>query len=272
MYMISKRAGIISGLVALALTGAGVAGAAIASSGPVDSSGVVHGCYSNAEVNGSHAFVLQDAGTTCPKGTTAISFNQTGPAGSAGPSGPPGPTGAAGSPGPSGPPGTVSSLDSLNGIPCDSGAGTTQVSYGSGGTITLTCATASPSPPPSSSPPLTASPDDNGFVDAISLSAGALGCGQSASYQLVSVGSSYAWFEVTGNGAADGCSLSLSLSYSGVPSPAGSGEVMDIYANASSEIDAGVTSESLPSDATYWIKVVEGTSATDGYVDLVAGD
>jgi hypothetical protein len=101
MHMFSKRAGIISGLVALALTGAGVAGAAIASSGPV-SSGVISGCYTNQALNGSHVFVLQDAGTACPKGTTAISWNQTGPAGAAGPAGPAGAIGAAGPAGPAG--------------------------------------------------------------------------------------------------------------------------------------------------------------------------
>jgi hypothetical protein len=119
MHMISKRAGIISGLVALALTGAGVAGAAIASSGPV-SSGVISGCYTNQALNGSHVFVLQDAGTACPKGTTAISWNQTGPAGAAGPAGPAGAIGAAG---PAGPPGAsmVTSVAVPTTSPCTNG-------------------------------------------------------------------------------------------------------------------------------------------------------
>ncbi|HTA03055.1 MAG TPA: hypothetical protein VK802_21930 [Streptosporangiaceae bacterium] len=119
MRMISKRAGIISGLVALALTGAGVAGAAIASSGPV-SSGVISGCYTNQALNGSHVFVLQDAGTACPKGTTAISWNQTGPAGAAGPAGPAGAIGAAG---PAGPPGAsmVTSVAVPTTSPCTNG-------------------------------------------------------------------------------------------------------------------------------------------------------
>src|SRR5580704_4035780 len=119
MHMFSKRAGIISGLVALALTGAGVAGAAIASSGPV-SSGVISGCYTNQALNGSHVFVLQDAGTACPKGTTAISWNQTGPAGAAGPAGPAGAIGAAG---PAGPPGAsmVTSVAVPTTSPCTNG-------------------------------------------------------------------------------------------------------------------------------------------------------
>jgi hypothetical protein len=92
----------------LALVAGGTAaGAAIASS-PVSSSGVIDGCYTNAEVNGSHVFVLQDQGTACPKGTTAISWSQTGPtgpAGATGPAGPAGPTGATGATGAAGPAG-----------------------------------------------------------------------------------------------------------------------------------------------------------------------
>lgn len=38
------------------------AGAAIAG-GPVDGAGVIHGCWTNAAVNGTHVFVLQDAGS-----------------------------------------------------------------------------------------------------------------------------------------------------------------------------------------------------------------
>jgi hypothetical protein len=63
--------------------------------GPVDSSGVIHGCWTNAAINGTHVFVLQDAGTTCPKGTTAISWNQQGQQGPSAPPGP-GPAGPAG--------------------------------------------------------------------------------------------------------------------------------------------------------------------------------
>jgi hypothetical protein len=95
---------------------------------------------------------------------------------------------------------------------------------------------------------------------------GTLTCGAGpVTYNLVSVGSSYAWFEVTATGSSDGCSLSLSLSYNDGPSPAGSGEVMNIYTNAITEIDADVTSVTgLTADTTYYIQVVEGPSATDG--------
>ena len=71
------------------------AGAAVAAStgGPIDSAGVIHGCYGNSEQRGSHALELQNAGTNCPRHTTAISWSQTGPAGAQGPAGPQGPAG-----------------------------------------------------------------------------------------------------------------------------------------------------------------------------------
>ena len=81
---------VIVGAAALFAAGGGTAAAAVLSASPVDSSGVIHGCWSNSAINGSHAFVLQDAGKNCPKGTTAISWNQAGPSGPAGPQGPPG--------------------------------------------------------------------------------------------------------------------------------------------------------------------------------------
>jgi hypothetical protein len=96
-----KRKVLIAGVTALVLTaGASVATAAVLSGGPVDSSGFIHGCWSNRALNGSHAFVLQDAGTSCPKGTTAISWNMQGPSGLTGSPGPAGPTGPAGAAGP----------------------------------------------------------------------------------------------------------------------------------------------------------------------------
>ena len=103
----------IGGVIALTV-GGGTAYATIAAS-PV-ASGVVYGCYTNAAVNGSHALVLQNAGTPCPNGTTAVSWNQTGPAGAtgaigpAGPTGPPGvigATGLTGAPGATGPQGSI---------------------------------------------------------------------------------------------------------------------------------------------------------------------
>jgi len=91
----AKRAVLVAGLASVLLVGGGAAGAAIAS-GPV-TSGVVHACYvTRATATGGHALVLQNAGTRCPRRTTALTWNQRGPAG---------PKGATGARGPIGPPG-----------------------------------------------------------------------------------------------------------------------------------------------------------------------
>jgi Collagen triple helix repeat (20 copies) len=101
---------VITGAAALALVAGGTAAVAAIAAGPVDSSGVIHGCWTNAAINGTHVFVLQDAGTSCPKGTTAISWNQAGPAGPAGPAGATGATGSAGPAGPIGPTGATGAV------------------------------------------------------------------------------------------------------------------------------------------------------------------
>ncbi len=97
---------VMIGAAALAVAGGGTAAAATIANGPVDSSGAIHGCWTNAELGGSHVFVLQDAGTACPKATTAISWNQTGPQGPAGATGATGPQGPQGPQGPAGTNGT----------------------------------------------------------------------------------------------------------------------------------------------------------------------
>jgi hypothetical protein len=81
---------------------AGVTTAYAAAAGPVDGAGVIHGCYTTTASHGSHAVVLQNAGTACPAGDTAIKWNQKGPAGPTGPAGPAGPAGPTGPQGPSG--------------------------------------------------------------------------------------------------------------------------------------------------------------------------
>jgi hypothetical protein len=113
---------IAAGVATLALgAGTGIAAAAMTShSSPVDSSGVIHGCWTDRDIHGSHVFTLQDAGTKCPSGATTISWNQKGAAV---------PAGVAGAPrraGGSRPASRLSSLDQLNGIPCDHGTGTTR--------------------------------------------------------------------------------------------------------------------------------------------------
>jgi hypothetical protein len=140
---------ILTGAVSLALVAGGTAAGAAIASGPVSSSGVIDGCYTNAEISGSHVFVLQDQGTACPKGTTALSWNQTGPAGPAGPmgaTGPAGPAGPMGAPGPTGPagpqgpvgntgpPGTGATVASLAPGNANCANGGAQITDGSGDT------------------------------------------------------------------------------------------------------------------------------------------
>jgi hypothetical protein len=98
------RTVLVASGAAIALV-AGTTTAYAAAAGPVDGSGVIHGCYTSKALGGSHVIVLQDASTNCPAGTTAISWNQQGPSGAAGPQGPAGPTGATGSQGSAGPQG-----------------------------------------------------------------------------------------------------------------------------------------------------------------------
>ncbi|HVT69609.1 MAG TPA: hypothetical protein VHF26_17800 [Trebonia sp.] len=95
---VSRKALVVGGAIALLLGGGTVAAYATVLS-PVSGAGLIYGCYSNTAVKGSHTLVLVDAGTSCPKGTTAISWSQSGPAGPAGRPGQPGRAGKAGSSG-----------------------------------------------------------------------------------------------------------------------------------------------------------------------------
>jgi hypothetical protein len=139
----------VASAVTLLLAGGTAAAAAAIASSPVDSSGVIHGCWTNAALNGSHVFVLQDSGTSCPKGTTPISWNQTGPSG---PAGPPGPAGPSGPPGPSGPAGTGAPVDigtvTLNldhSVPALSTCTLSNLSGPSQSSLTVTADTSDPS-------------------------------------------------------------------------------------------------------------------------------
>ena len=101
---------LVAGIPSLLLAIGGVAGAAITAS-PV-SGGVIYGCYAKSTVNGAHSLILQNKGTSCPEGDTAISWTErgaAGPAGMAGPVGPQGPAGSAGQAGPTGPQGPAGS-------------------------------------------------------------------------------------------------------------------------------------------------------------------
>jgi hypothetical protein len=137
---VNKRMGLLTAGLAVALVAGG--GAALASEvGPVGSTGVITGCYTNAEVNGSHALVLQDAGTSCPKGTSAVTWDEqgaAGPAGPAGATGPQGPAGPAGATGAQGPPGAAGT-NGTNGTDGTNGTNGTSVMT-SQGAPTESCA------------------------------------------------------------------------------------------------------------------------------------
>src|SRR6476660_3769140 len=94
---------LIAAAAGLALAGGGTALGAVVAPSPVDTTGVIHGCWTNRAVNGTHSVVLANAGATCPGGTTAITWNRTGPTGAPGLPGPRGATGAVGAGGPAGP-------------------------------------------------------------------------------------------------------------------------------------------------------------------------
>jgi len=83
----NRRIGLVTAGLVVALVAGGGTALAVAADGPVSDGGVISGCYTNAEIHGTHAFVLQDSGTNCPAGTTAVSWNQQGPPGPAGANG-----------------------------------------------------------------------------------------------------------------------------------------------------------------------------------------
>jgi hypothetical protein len=221
----AKLAGIAGAAVTLTAGGAAV-GAALASS-PVDASGVIHGCYSNVDVGGSRAFFLQDANKKCPSGTTAISWNQTGPQGPAGPAGPTGPAGAAGATGATGPAGQPGP------------AGPTGPAGPPGPTVTVT-ATAAPAPTP-----------NNTSATAINL--GAFTCGDSTSVTGDNNSGTSAWYLVTFLGGP--CTLNAQLS-------GNTGDQIDVD-NAGLQVISGPGNpEAITAVGDYLIDVSGGTSGT----------
>ena len=102
---------IATGATLALVTGSTAAYAAIA--GPVDGSGVIHGCYDG----GGNLKVIDASASGCPKGWTSLNWSQTGPQGPQGDTGPQGPPGLQGNPGPAGPPG----LSGLQVLECNIG-------------------------------------------------------------------------------------------------------------------------------------------------------
>jgi hypothetical protein len=81
VHRMPRRSKLVLLVVALALASAGVAYAAIP-----DSSGVIHGCYTNR--GGILSVIDPSAGQTCSSLQTPIAWNQQGPKGDPGPQGP----------------------------------------------------------------------------------------------------------------------------------------------------------------------------------------
>jgi hypothetical protein len=100
---LNKRTGlIVAGVAAAAVLAGGTAYGAV-SSIPDSTTGVIHSCYDS----GGNLKVIDTSVTTaCPKGYSALDWNQKGPQGQQGPDGPPGAAGATGPPGPQGQQGT----------------------------------------------------------------------------------------------------------------------------------------------------------------------
>ena len=65
-YALSKA--VITGAAALALVAGATAVGVVITSSPVDGNAVIHGCYTNQALNGTHVFALQDAGNNMPQG------------------------------------------------------------------------------------------------------------------------------------------------------------------------------------------------------------
>lgn len=100
---LNKRTGlIVAGVAAAAVLAGGTAYGAVWSI-PDSTTGVIHSCYDS----GGNLKVIDTSVTTvCPKGYSALDWNQKGPQGQQGADGPPGVAGATGPPGPQGQQGT----------------------------------------------------------------------------------------------------------------------------------------------------------------------
>lgn len=290
------RTGLIATGAAIALSIGGSTAYAAIAGGPVDSSGVIYGCFTNVAIKGTHALVLQDAGTTCPRGTTAVSWNEQGQPGVAGPTGPTGATGATGAQGPAGPGATVKSLASGD-TNCPNGGalvtdGSDDTAYactgatGPKGDTGATGATGPAGPAgsgPSSINDLSGIPCINpnasttvkGGIDLTFNNSGdaVLQCiyaspndsaGNATNLGTLGCGLSATGAGTTAIGSAEWyvvtttCSTGLSISLNG---PAG--DQFDVYTSlaAGSAVNTAVTSATEATPGTYYIKVY-GTSAT----------
>jgi hypothetical protein len=130
---LGRRGLIVAATAGLVAGGGGIAFAQQISAGSPIASGVIHGCYTSHATNGSHVFELQNAGTKCPSGTTAITWNEKGPqgpVGKTGATGPAGPKGATGSTGPTGATGSTGATGATGSTGATGQQGPAGESYG----------------------------------------------------------------------------------------------------------------------------------------------
>jgi hypothetical protein len=136
--------------IAVCLTAATVAGAYAQSALVLNDASTINAC----RLVPKGWLRAVDGPNACRKHERPLSWNVTGPAGpqgpagAAGPAGPPGaqgpqgPAGPEGPVGPAGPPGAgLTSLEDLDGLSCNSGAGTVDLTFDDGDAAVLTCAT-----------------------------------------------------------------------------------------------------------------------------------
>ena len=136
--------------IAVCLTAATVAGAYAQSALVLNDASTINAC----RLAPKGWLRAVDSPNACRKHERPLSWNVTGPAGpqgpagAAGPAGPPGaqgpqgPAGPEGPVGPAGPPGAgLTSLDDLDGLPCNGGAGTVDLTFDDADAAVLTCVT-----------------------------------------------------------------------------------------------------------------------------------
>ena len=221
------------------LAGGTTAAVAAVTASPV-SSGTIYGCYTNASVNGSHALVLQGRGHELPEGDDGYLLVCPGP----------GRTGRRGRTQRAGRTSRTHRTDRTrrparrydhgHGYRHDHGHGHRHGHH---------------QPRPTTTPTLVASPVD---TCASPLVLNSYAAGNTLSYNGVSVGSSYAWFQVN-------TETPSTITLTGSGTPAASNDVMNVYSDcAGTSLATGVTSFTGSSASTYYVEVIEGSGGTDG--------
>jgi hypothetical protein len=143
----------------------------------------------------------------------------------------------------------MTSLDSLNGMPCNNGQGSTQLSYASDGTVTIQCAVATASPSPSPSP--TPSPTNTSPATATDL--GSIPCGSGLTTDGTDEPAPGVWYKFTFEA---GCMDTLKAK---IVSASGSGGalVFDLYdaSDLTTPVYTAIGTFGTSNGGTYYIDV-----------------